>query len=223
MIGVPAGRGTLSHSTAGTVFNLQEALYRRNIGVQFSCVASAEVVTARNILAQVFLDSPSDVFIGIDDDVAVDIDLALELLSRQLNFVGTYLPQRVLDLNAFADNVRKGMDNSAAQLAAAPLVGPASDQQGVFESDRIGTGFYILRKPVLHTIAEKGLAVKQQCTLPGFQMPLYGFFNNIIGADGGITSEDYSFCDRVRAAGYSVFAYKGPGISHTGSMTFRSG
>ena len=222
MIGVPTSRGTLCSDTVITIFNMQQYFYSINIATQFVAVAQAEVVTARNILAQLFLDSDCDLFVGIDDDVAVDLNLVIKLVSLRLNFVGCYLPQRNLNLNSFAEKIREGMTDLEAQLSASPLVGPITDEQGVFEVDEIGTGFYLVKKTLLVDLVKKQLVVKQACHLPSYKKPVFGFFNNIIGVDGGITSEDYSFCRRVKQAGYAVFAYKGSGISHTGLMTFSS-
>ncbi|VAW73840.1 hypothetical protein MNBD_GAMMA15-2319 [hydrothermal vent metagenome] len=222
MIGIPAARGALCNDTVTTVFHMQQYFYSINVAVQFVCVAQAEIVTARNVLAQLFLDSDCDLFIGLDDDVAVELNLVIKLVSLQLNFIGCYLPQRNLNLKSFAENIRTGMTDLDAQLSASPLVGPVTDEQGVFEVNEIGTGFYIVRKSLLTELIKKQLVVAQACTLPSFKKSIFGFFNNIIGEDGGITSEDYSFCKRIKQANYAVFAYKGPGISHTGLMTFSS-
>lgn len=58
--------------------------------------------------------------------------------------------------------------------------------------------------------------------MPNFSQATYGFFNNVTDDELGHLSEDYSFCTRVKRAGFEIHAYLGPGVSHTGPMTFKS-
>ncbi len=220
MMGVPTGSGQMCHQTVLSLLNIQAGLIADGHQVKALTVGQAEVSTARNVMAQKFLDSDNEVFLGIDDDMGADVALARKLIQAGVNFVGCYIPQRQLDLDAFAVAIRGGATVMQARRKVAPMVGPKSDKMGIFEVDRIGTGFYLVRRSVLQAMVQKGVAVKQQTRLPGFQGVTHGFFNNIIDANGGILSEDYSFCDRVRAAGYVVNAYRGPGLTHTGLMTF---
>ena len=68
---------------------------------------------------------------------------------------------------------------------------------------------------------KNGIVSKEVVKQANFTGVQYGFFNNI-GSNEGYLSEDYSFCQRVRQAGFDIHAYAGPGITHTGSMTFHS-
>ena len=220
MIGVPTGTGQMCHQTVLSLLQIQAGLLADGHEVKTMTVGQAEVSTARNIMAQKFLDSDNELFLGLDDDMGVELALARKLIQSGLNFVGCYIPQRQLDLEAFAEAIRKGATVKQARRMVAPMVGPKSDKTGIFELDQIGTGFYLLRRTVLQAMVKKGIAVRQETRLPGFNGVTHGFFNNVITENGGILSEDYSFCRRVREAGYTVHAYRGPGLTHTGLWTF---
>jgi hypothetical protein len=226
-IGIPAGRSSMSCLTASTLLNLGAILNRRSIDYTFRWISYAEVATARNILAAQFLKSDKDIFIGIDDDVAVDTVALQKMLDHRSPFLGAYLPQRLIDLDAFESAIISGKRGKNARFSAAPYIGvesnPKNPEYGTIDKvQRIGTGFYILQRHVLRTIIERGLAVELHTTTPNFDQKIYGFFNNITDENGAVLSEDFSFCHRVERAGFDINAYLGPGITHTGLMAFGS-
>ena len=227
MIGIPSARGVICSNTVSTLVSLCRILGDMKVRYQFTCVAHADVTVARNTLASVFLSSPCDVFVGMDDDVGISEELLRKLLTLQYNFVGVYLPQRSLDLSRFEQAVLAGHRGRAAQYAAAPHVPhspnePAAlSEGGIRKVERIGTGFYVMRRSILETMIKNGIAVREVVNQANFTGVQYGFFNNIAINDRYL-SEDYSFCERVRQAGFDIYAYAGPGVSHTGSMTFES-
>ena len=177
-------------------------------------------------MAAAFLSGPYDVFIGIDDDVGVSEELLRKFVTLQYNFLGVYLPQRSLDLSRFEEAILAGHRGRAAQYVAAPCVPPPEPADallvdGIRKVERIGTGFYIIRRSILEEMIKNGIVSKEVVRHANFTGVQYGFFNNI-GSNEGYLSEDYSFCQRVRQAGFDIHAYAGPGITHTGSMTFHS-
>ena len=227
LIGVPAGRGSMSVETTTTLMNLSLIFKHRNIDYSFVSVSNAEVGTARNILAAHFLASAHDKFIGIDDDIGVEIAVLERLLDHEADFLAVYQPQRTLDLNAFEAAILSGKSGRSAQYAAAPFVGTTSNPTNpsygsIGKVQFIGTGFYILKKAVLESIIDQGIALKMLTRMPNFSQATYGFFNNVTDDELGHLSEDYSFCTRVKRAGFEIHAYLGPGVSHTGPMTFKS-
>lgn len=226
-IGIPTGRGSLSIETATTIINLGLIFQKRGIQYSFASVSHAEVSTARNLLAALFLESKFDTFIGIDDDIGVEIPVLERLLDFGAQFLAVYQPQRTICLNAFETAILAGKRGRAAQFAAAPYVGFESNSRNpeyreIEKVKFIGTGFYILKRAVLQDIIDKGLALSMQTEMPNFSQKTYGFFNNITNDELGHLSEDYSFCTRVSRAGFDIHAYLGPGISHTGPMKFVS-
>jgi hypothetical protein len=194
---------------------------------EFACAAHADVTIARNLLAAHFLAGDCTRFVGIDDDVSVSANAFAVMLSADSSFVGAVLPQRTMNLDLLEQAILSGHRGRQARAIAAPPVSGGSGSYPAYGSvqqvDRIGTGFYILDRSVLMGIISQGLAVCERVSQANATViaATYGFFNNI-SDESGYLSEDYSFCKRVTDAGYSVNAYYGPGIGHTGSMTFTS-
>ena len=224
MIGVPCGRGTITAETATSIIGITKELTRRNLSYQMATVSHADVSVARNVLAAHFLESGCGTFIGIDDDVSVSEEAFQRMLAYGSNMVAAVIPHRSINLDAFEAAIVAGARGRDARAKAAPPVGPSSratlPYNQITEVNDIGTGFYIIKVGVLKSIIEKGLARGARTQQANSDSITYGFYNNIIDDDGGYLSEDYSFCRRVRDAGYTVNAYYGPGIHHTGSMTF---
>lgn len=227
LIGIPSVRATISCATAATLMRLTTILNSRSIRYKFSWISYAEVAAARNILAAEFLEGDYDTFIGIDDDVGIG-PIALEmLLDHNSPVVGVYLPQRSIDLNAFEKAIVSGMRGKNARFAVAPYIGCYANTKNpeygtIGKVEFIGTGFHIVQRTVLETIIERDLAPELRTTTHNFDKKMYGFFSNIVDGNGAELSEDFSFCRRVTEAGFDVYAYLGPGVTHTGTMSFES-
>ena len=227
MIGIPSRRGSISSETVASVMQMTQVIAHAGATHEFACAAHADVTIARNLLAAHFLASDCTKFIGIDDDVSVSASAFAKMLSAESNFIAAVLPQRTMNLDLLEQAILAGHRGREARAIAAP---PVSGGQGtlpaygsVQQVERTGTGFYILHRSVLTGIVEHGLAVLERVSQANATViaNTYGFFNNI-SDENGYLSEDYSFCKRVREAGFAVDAYYGPGIGHTGSMTFVS-
>ena len=222
MIGVPSARGAISSNTVSTIVTLCDILGNMKVQYQFTCVSHADVTVARNTLAAAFLSGPYDVFIGIDDDVGISKELLIKLVSLQYNFLGVYLPQRSLDLSRFEQAVLAGHRGRAAQYVAAPYVPPSPHESadallkgGIRKVERIGTGFYIMRRNILEAMIKNDIVVREVVNQANFTGVQYGFFNNI-SSNEGYLSEDYSFCERIRQAGFDI-----PRICWAGCLPYR--
>jgi len=187
-----------------------------------SILAGADIVEARNQLATQFLESDFDVMIGIDDDVSVTVDVALKLINANVDYIGACIPPRQISLAQFADGIRKGLSDRDAQLRAAPLIDGAGLGNGITKVEQVGTGFFVLRRAIIERLAASDSVVKRTTHMPLSSVTTYGFYDPLIDKDGLRHPEDYSFSRRVRSAGYAIRAYKGPGVTHSGDMTFSS-
>ncbi len=221
VIGIPTGRARLTAQAASTLFRLQTLLVKRGHEAVLELVSNAEVFMARNVMATRFLDSGADLFIGMDDDMVLTDKVMGKLIDADHDMLGVYAPQRQMSLESFHAAAAAGLDFRAACDKAAPLIGPPTSQTGIFEVPYVGCGFYILRRAALQRLVDLGMTRQTGQTLRA-QLSYFGFFNNIRKPDGDTLGEDYSFCQRLRQAGTQIFAYRGPGVGHTGDMTFWS-
>ena len=224
MLGVPSGRNAITSQTVATLMNVSEYLKKRDIATSFINVCHADVTVSRNLLAASFLASDADTFFGIDDDVGASINVIDLLFQSNLPFIGAFIPQRSINLDFFEKQIIEGHRGREARIKAAPLVGAGRIDQtkiGIHQTPHIGTGLYLLKRSVLEEIIDKKIVKKERIQQAGYTADGYGFFNNIV-TDSSYLSEDYSFCHRVSSAGILIHGYAGPGVTHTGFMTFSS-
>ncbi len=229
LIGIPSGRGEISMQTSSSLVGMCKYFAARKIPFDCTIVKSADPSYSRNLLAKTFLNGDFDTFVGIDDDVGIEMSVLDTMLATGTNFIGSFIPQRFIDLDAFEKAVRDGKSGRAARFSAAPYVSatlaPADlsdlSRHQILQVDLVGTGFFILRRSVLEKMIRDKIAPLISITTADTPVAIHGFFNNISSKDEYL-GEDYSFCRRVAEAGFTVNAYLGPGISHTGSMTFHT-
>lgn len=228
MIGVPAVRNNVSAETLSAIVGMCAVLAARDHAFGIAIVSHADVSVARNLIATEFMNSDCGLFVGIDDDVGIDTRLFGQLLDLDQAMLGAYLPPRHVDLDRFEEAVKRGFTGQRALIEAAPYVGPPLDDPDVllkpqvFEVPYVPTGFFMVKREVLARILERGLAREVETRQANYTGKLIGFFNNIVSNNGDYLTEDYSFCQRVRDAGFAVMAYGGPGLTHTGTMAFKS-
>ena len=114
----------------------------------------------------------------------------------------------------------QGMPNAQAERFAASPDDADPDGDGISEVERVGCAFFMIRRPVLAAIAERGLAARKVAATPQGATEMLGFYDPLPGADGVQMSPEDSFCSRVREAGFGVHAYSGPGVSFTAEVAF---
>ena len=239
----PAGRGSINHKTAISVFEIQKVLVELGLShrnVSMMTIQGADIVEARNIAATAAADAAADLrkadpaaeswMIGIDDDVGVTPEVARLLIESGLPYVGTCIPQRNnFDFDEFAKRLRAEPERPPAAIAAeiASLVdGGDASRVGLTEVSKVGAGFFVLRGSALLAMIEKGVVARKTTTCAAGTTRTYGFYELVYHEEEGGTvrrlSEDYSFCHRLRKAGIPVHAYRGPGVSHVGETVFTS-
>ena len=146
----------------------------------------------RNKIAQSFLRSDADYLLMIDSDQAIDCDL-LKYAKNDLDIVG--FPSPVFKVDQPADPIKwnlwmeneKGERTGGAIRADQPLVQVAG----------VGTGAILIARRVLEH--------------PDMRAPFMDRWDE----DGIRTeSEDYTFCQRARAAGFEIWAATDSLIGH---------
>ena len=222
LIAMPSVRGAVCIQTMHTVINMIDTLRAAGIDAGFAWQTYAEVHTARNMLAQSFMDSGADLLIFIDDDMAIESRVVRILLAADKPLLGVYAPPRGLDLDRFADFIQQGFSVREACHAAAPLIGPKTPvDDAIVEVDHIGGGVLFIRREVFETLETAGLAPAYEHSSPAGAASFRGYFNPVV-TDRELTGEDFAFCQRYRRAGGRIYAYKGEGVSHFGMMRFDS-
>lgn len=224
-IGSISGRGDVRVEFVQSLFAIQKECFSLGIETEFDTISGALVEDARNTLSARFLQGNADAILMMDDDIFLDVRVFKRMLAVERGIVGCYYPQRKLDLQSVAQNVRQGMDLRGAVELANPLVGAAPQDavsSSISEVEWIGTGALLVRRFVFETMIKNGHATEDLYRAPEGTVKNWGFFSRLSQTDDGYgpRGEDVSFCMRARQSGIPIFAYKGPGIFHVGPYQF---
>ena len=221
VIACPPTRERVHYRTVETLSRLQ--IWLPTVGHSSALIVkpATKIVDGRNYIATQFVKSNAELLIGVDNDVSVEREAFERMLAVEADYVSAEVPQRIDGLEAFAEAVRGGMSNAEAQRVAA--MGPgAGDAPEIREVERVGAGFFMLRRGILETLVERKAVPRKLGVFTNTTVETFGFYDPIYLDDGTRLSEELSFCKRVREAGGSIRAYGGSGVVQTSEIGFSS-
>jgi hypothetical protein len=178
------------------------------VQVQLSHLSGCSLITkARNILVASFLESDCTDLLFVDADIVVDADSVLRLLalSTGKDITAGMYTRRAEDRKFFLDIYT----DKANALEF--------DQHGMLRVENVATGFMMIQRHVL----EKMIA----------SHPEWTYFNDVYNrnesalfdfelTNGQYVGEDYTFCKRARADGFTVFIDPEITLPHVGSQEY---
>ena len=208
MIAIPAYDGKLNIDSAFALSNLAVQVQALGVKLYLTHLSGCSLITkARNALVADFLNSDADTLLFVDADVVISADAVLRLLALSTGkdvTAGIY-PRRGMDRKFFLDYHLDGQ--GALEF----------DENGLLRVKRIGTGFMMIQRHVLETMIQRH--------------PEWAYENNVdirtdyavfdLGiVDGQYYGEDYLFCDRASAEGFTIFLDPSISLPHVGSEKF---
>lgn len=179
MLAVPT-RGAINFNTVRRLMELQDAHPQMIFHIE---AGGLDVSSVRNKIVKVFLATPAQVLIQVDDDVVPRLTVH-EMADSPYDITGAtyYLIRHELNL-PFPCAFRK-----LPSGAYAPIEQPFG-RQGLVECDAVATGCMAVKRRVFED--------------PAMKAP----FAMTYDEDGVYRmSDDIAFCDRARAAGYTIAA-----------------
>lgn len=217
------------------------AAQRRGIVIDFAFVMHQPSITrARNMLAHIFLHSDFTHMLFLDDDVSVSPDHVISMLSAmqtdtRLAILGGPVPKRRINWHGVARAAAAGLakdDPSALARFTGDFALSLADPSISFALDkpvalsRLGTGLMMIRRDVIEvltTLAGNDYYVPDAEERAGFGVGerVHRLFEGQIEPETGrLLSDDYAFCQRARAAGFSIWLAPWVATTHTGPVTF---
>jgi hypothetical protein len=198
--------GSMKTGTALSIVDAVRALEARGIKTDIHNVDSAEIVTARDMLANMVLHSDTwDALLFIDSDMAFRTDLVLKLAAADAEVAAAACPRRQLDLTRFA-NASREHGNIAKAIAQAsdftvnfswkdtgPVQVPI--QNGFVKAAAVGMAIALIGKSALTALVQAKMVERRRDLSSGTGAPCYSFFE-IVSPRGTRLGEDYSFCYR---------------------------
>lgn len=175
------------------------------VDVQCAYIAGCSIVTkARNMLAKQFLESNCTHMMFIDSDIAFD-------------------PTAIFRLLAWAGDPKKGIVAGVPTSRTPPIDylitldldgnQATMNTDGLVKARRVTTAFMMIRRDVFEKLQEMHPEweyddVKQE--------KKYHSFFDFKSTPGGYMGEDFLFCDRVREAGFEIWADPAIKLEHMG-------
>ena len=159
----------------------------------------SDIYVARNVIANEFLQRPEfDTMVCIDSDIGFTRQNLQDLIDTDEPFVSGIYTDKCQPPMPFC----RGNDGMTVPLADIP-------KEGMLKARFVPGGFLKIERCVFQEIIAKGI------------VPVYGngkfhhFYNGRIALDN-LLSEDYSFCEVVREAGFQPWINCGVRLSHDG-------
>ena len=204
-VGIPTYDGKLSIKLAYTLAALMPMAMKHGISVKLGHVSGCSIITmARNMLVDQFLQSNCTELLFIDADVIPQPEDILRLVAQSGDkdvTAGMY-PRRAKDKKFFLDFFQDEL-------------GDLQFDGALMRANRVGTGFMLIQRHVIETLADKAEkylgqdGVGQVANVFEFSM-----------LDGKFVGEDYTFCDKARAEGFKVWVDVEINLPHMGTEEF---
>lgn len=205
----------------------------REVGVNVSwCQITNEslITRARNELVRIFLDSPHDYLMFIDADIGFDGEAILQLMAADKDVACGIYPKKEVNWESVKRAALDGKTDLHDHAGAFVfnMIGSSdaeTDESGCFEVRHGGTGFMLIKRGVFEHLKPHVPTYR----VSSFQDPETGeylkpltheFFATSIDASGALLSEDYHFCELVRAHGGNIWANPFIRLTHTGTYVF---
>lgn len=207
MIAIPAYDGKLNIKSSFALATLAMDIARHGAKLYLTQISGCSLITkARNALVADFLASDATDLLFIDSDIIFKSDDVLRLLALSGNkdiTAGAY-PRRAKDKKFFTDIYLDEQNQ-------------IEFRDGMLRVDRIGTGFMLIRRHVLETMKANH--------------PEWGYYNNVNDRtdyalfdfelkNGEYYGEDYTFCNRAKADGFSIYLDPEINLPHIGTEEY---
>ena len=208
MIAIPAYDGKLNIKTAFALADLIPKAASYGVQVQLSHLSGCSLITkARNVLVANFLESDCTDLLFVDADVVIDAESVLRLLalSTKKDITAGMYTRRAEDRKFFLDIYTN--KNNELEL----------DENGMLRVNNVATGFMMIGRHVLEGMRNRhpdwmylnDFYNRQECALFDFSLK-----------EGQYIGEDYTFCARARADGYTIFVDPEITLPHVGSQEY---
>jgi hypothetical protein len=204
LIGLPAYRHQIDSQSTRSLMHICGMLGFNRVAFDSKTISEG-TAEARNLIASYFLHKTSYThLLQVDSDMVFNVTALQRCIDANVDVIGCIAPVRTTKSHSV--NVVNFRDAG----------------NGIGLCDRVGTGIMLAKRTVFERLASDPATRRtdNHHYLDAHPHPLHGFFDESWGERGRI-SEDYSFCDRWRAAGGLVHAIGGEDIGHVGRIVIR--
>jgi hypothetical protein len=230
LIALPTVSRSMKSATAIAVTETAMALQRQSISVGLHNIDSAEIVTARDMFANMLLHSTNgDALLFVDSDMGFSADLIVKMIGRDAEIVAAACPRRTLNLAHFVTGVRKHGNFAKAKAEASDFTvvtdwededAPLHVNDGFANAAAVGMAIALISRDALQAMVDaKVVAPRLDLNSKGGKT-CYSFFANVENK-GRRLGEDYSFCYRwTKLMGRSLDVCVDEQVTHVGDFNY---
>lgn len=232
LIALPTVSRGMKVGTAITVAKVVQMLERSGIGVNLHNIDSAEIVTARDMFANMVLHTPQwDGLFFIDSDMGFSPNLAVKMLERGAELTAAASPRRTLDLGRLVAAAQEHGDLTKAQARASDFTVrfdwagkrfPDSVTEGFSTAAAAGMAIALIHRSVFEAMV-KAKVVEPRLDLNASGGETCWSFFGILENNGHRLGEDYSFCYRwTKLMGRELQVCLDEVVSHIGDYDYKA-
>lgn len=230
MVATPMYGGMcVGHYVAGLLGTMHK-MRELGVAVHWAQMMNESLITrARNELTRIFMEKGHDYLMFIDADIAFGADAIATLLAANKDIVCGIYPKKEVDWAHVDKAAQMGRTNlrdySGAFVFNMVKEGyTETDDDGLIEVRHGGTGFMLIKRSVLETLAPhvptyRTASFKNE--QGEYERPLtHEFFATSIDDTGALLSEDFHFCDLWRRHGGKIYANPFIKLEHVGTYVY---
>lgn len=232
LIAVPTTSQSMLASTALSIAAATRHLTQAGVQVSLHNIDSAEIVTARDMFANMVLHSPAwEALLFVDSDMSFSERLIERLFAFNAPIVAAAYPRRLLNMQTLADELRSHGDLAIAQAKASSFTlklgwerepQEVALQDGFCAAAAVGMGCALISKEVFEKMVKLKVVKPRRDLQSSERKQCYSFFDNI-KFKGERLGEDYSFCHRWTAQlGEKIWLCTDEQIAHVGQFEYNA-
>jgi hypothetical protein len=206
LIAVPTTGGSMKAKTAESLVNLMRALTQHGIAAQLYNINNSDIVTVRNMYANMVLDSDRwDGLLFIDSDMQFTPRVINRMISLNEPVSAAACTKRHIDLEKFGESMRDHGDIELAQAEAVKFntmlrwdnrkKARIRHRAGFYTMAAVGMAVCLIRRSALQLMVDEGAVEERMDVYDGIPKKSWAFFD-FIKYSGVTLTEDYSFCHR---------------------------
>lgn len=231
LIAVPSTGGVIKAKTTESLVRLMRHLTEKGIHAEFNNIDGSDVVTVRNVYANLVLNSKRwDGLLFIDSDMQFEPKVITKMIRLNVGVVGAACTTREIDLEKFGEAMRVHGDLDRARAESSrfnvlktwnknkPFV--IQRRGGFYTMAAVGMAVCLIRKQALEAMVNEDAVGKRVDVVDGMSSASWGFFDSEMVGEIRLL-EDYSFCYRwTKKMGRRLWVCTDEEIRHLGEFAY---
>jgi hypothetical protein len=231
LVAVPTMGGIMKSKTAESLFRLSKALTRNGVDANILNIDASDVVTVRNLYANMVLNSDRlDGLLFVDSDMQFPPRLVLKMLALNAEAVAAAYPKKKIDLDQLMKTAQDHGDLARARAQSSDYnlmlrwdnrkAVRVKRRGGFLSMAAAGMGCSLIARSALQAMVDEGAAPKRIDVRNSVKEVSWGFFDPVkLGQI--VLGEDFSFWHRwTKVLGRDLWVCVDEEVGHIGDFAY---